>query len=184
MAPVQGHDSPWHHRPVDDRRRCPLDGRQLQLLVVKPVKLKIQNVKLKKGFTLIELLVVIAIIGILAALLLSALTAAKERAVRIKCLSNIRQVNLETLSYGGENRDQLPLGTDGESSNGEGQCRVAGPLADFIRRDRITPAVLYDPGLRLNPNQCAVLWDYELPIPPYRRIPVPYRFRQIGYAMT
>ncbi len=62
----------------------------------------------KPGFTLIELLVVIAIIAILAAMLLPALAGAKDRAIRIRCTSNIRQIGTSTFIYAGENRDRCP----------------------------------------------------------------------------
>jgi prepilin-type N-terminal cleavage/methylation domain-containing protein/prepilin-type processing-associated H-X9-DG protein len=62
----------------------------------------------QRGFTLIELLVVIAIIAILAALLLPALAATKEKALRTACASGMRQIGLATMVYANENDDYLP----------------------------------------------------------------------------
>jgi prepilin-type N-terminal cleavage/methylation domain-containing protein/prepilin-type processing-associated H-X9-DG protein len=62
----------------------------------------------KDGFTLVELLVVIAVIGILAALLLPAVSRASGKARRTTCLSNLKQINLGLRMYADENHDILP----------------------------------------------------------------------------
>src|SRR6185295_9016775 len=61
-----------------------------------------------RGFTLIELLVVIAIIAILAAMILPALAAAKEKAKRINCTNDLKQLGMAIMIYAGENRDFYP----------------------------------------------------------------------------
>ena len=95
------------------------------------------------AFTLIELLVVIAIIGILAALLLPVLAAAKERGLRTQCVSNFKQLAAAIQMYADDHGNQLPgpcwLGLYEEYDNVD-FTRMPYYIAPYMGRPAASPA--------------------------------------------
>ncbi len=105
------------------------------------------NNRRRCGFTLIELLVVIAIIGILASLLLPALSRGKQKAQGVSCLNNGRQMMMALIMYTGDYRDLFPPNPDdGNTIPGHNWC---GGKAGIGGKAEFNPDILKDQSLSL-----------------------------------
>lgn len=119
----------------------------------------------RSGFTLIELLVVIAIIAILAALLLPALSRAKQRAKSIQCLSNVRQWGQLFALYCSDNNDSMPIGWS-VMANGYKGAWMSALRSYYSNPDiRVCPATLHFRSELANPFNTAMdatFWSWGI----------------------
>ncbi len=120
----------------------------------------------RRGFTLIELLVVIVIIAVLGALLLPTLAKAKERANRVSCKNNLRQIHLLFHCYADDYNNRLPVGS--AISGGWYPTLIPRSIYDVairngsnVRHIFICPSNPWkDQGIIPNPTETSVLSGY------------------------
>ena len=114
------------------------------------------------GFTLVELLVVIAIIGVLVALLLPAVQAAREAARRTQCSNNLKQMGLAIQNYVSVHKGYFPRGSPGPSRHG-----LFTYMLPFFEEANIYGGVNLKGDTRVEPHRYTEVRTYLCPSYPY-----------------
>lgn len=126
------------------------------------------------GFTLVELLVVIAIIGILIAMLLPAIQAAREAARRMQCTNNLKQIGLALHAYvASSTTESLPFGSDWPFTERMTWAIAIMPFMELQNfYDRIDFSVTLSHNANLNITEHVVISGYICPSDPSASSPI------------
>ncbi len=102
---------------------------------------------MRKAFTLVEMLVVIAITAVLMAVLLPSLSQARERAIRLKCQSNVRNLFIGSFAYATDHKSIVPWGgAESTGSGGRNRFRSETRKFLFLNYGLGTPSLWYCPS--------------------------------------